>query len=680
MSKVKVSALFLIVPMALLVSVTAFGQGTAFSYQGKLADGGVSANGQYDFQFKLFDTQTVGTGAQQGGLVGASNVTVTAGVFTVQLDFGACPACFDGSPRFLEIAVKQTAGSTFVTLSPRQPITSTPYAIKSQNAATADGLSVVCVNCVTSTQIGSVNGSAVTGTIPAASVPGGSTHYIQNSTNQQTPGDFNISGSGTASGTLSANTVNAVTQFNLGGSAVLSAPGLGNLFAGVGAGATGSENAFFGHDAGAANSTGIRNSFFGSNTGLNNSTGSDNAFFGTSAGAANIAGNLNCFFGAFAGQASTAAGNNAFFGAFAGSSSTTGNFNAFFGMSAGIANTTGAHDAFFGEEAGRNNTTGGHNAFFGELAGLNNTTGSDNTIIGTNANVGSANLNFATAIGANAVVSSSNSLVLGSINGVNGATADTRIGIGTTAPAKHLHVRGEGDQEIMIESTDVGGIKWTLQSSDGAANGRFEIIDRTANASRMTVSSTGNVGIGTTAAAAKLDVNGIIHVATLGAADNTNTLCRNSLGQIANCNSSSLRYKADVKPFISGLDVVKRLRPISFTWRQSGGRDIGFGAEEVARVAPQFTFNNERGQIEGVRYDRISVVLVNAIKEQQTQIEQQQEQIKSQEASIGRQRSTIKTQQTLVQPLREQLNQQQTQIDSLKKVVCLDHPSANLCR
>ncbi len=50
----------------------------------------------------------------------------------------------------------------------------------------------------------------------------------------------------------------------------------------------------------------------------------------------------------------------------------------------------------------------------------------------------------ATAIGANAYAGSSNSLILGSINGVNGALADTKVGIGTTTPSERLHVVGNG--------------------------------------------------------------------------------------------------------------------------------------------------------------------------------------------------------------------------------------------
>src|SRR5262249_13036644 len=155
-------------------------------------------------------------------------------------------------------AVKLTSDVNFTTLGPRQLITSTPYALRSLNATAADGLSVACVNCVTSSQIGSVNGSAVTGAIPVGSVPPGSTNYIQNTTNQQAASNFNISGDGIAAGTLSSNIVNATTQYNLGGQRLLSAAGSSNLYAGINAGInnSGVDNAFFGMSAGQANTTG----------------------------------------------------------------------------------------------------------------------------------------------------------------------------------------------------------------------------------------------------------------------------------------------------------------------------------------------------------------------------------------------------------------------------------------
>src|SRR5262245_56521817 len=85
----------------LLTAISAFAQTTAFNYQGKLTDAGNLANATYDMQFKLFDTATVGTGTQQGATITNLAVQVTAGSFSLPLDFGA--TVFDGSARFLEI-------------------------------------------------------------------------------------------------------------------------------------------------------------------------------------------------------------------------------------------------------------------------------------------------------------------------------------------------------------------------------------------------------------------------------------------------------------------------------------------------------------------------------------------------------------------------------------------------
>ena len=226
MMKVKQLLLTASVGLLLLLTHTAAAQTTAFTYQGKLTDSGNLANGNYDFQFKLFDALAAGN--QLGTTQTVNNVTVSNGIFTVNLDFGVCAACFNGAARFLEIAVRPTGGGSFTTLSPRQPITSTPYAL---NAAQLGGL--------------------------AAS------SFLQNSTSQQASSNFNISGDGTAGGTLSANFVNATTRYNLNGQTVLSAAGTNNLFAGINAGTTGSNNAFFGAFAGNGNTTGINNALFG---------------------------------------------------------------------------------------------------------------------------------------------------------------------------------------------------------------------------------------------------------------------------------------------------------------------------------------------------------------------------------------------------------------------------------
>lgn len=122
-----------------LISTLALAQPTAFSYQGKLTDGGVPATGSYDLQFRLFDTSTVGTGIQQGTAVVMSAVAVDSGIFTVALDFGA--NVFDGSPRYLEIGVRPGGSpATYSLLAPRHPITSSPYAVQTLNAQQLGGV------------------------------------------------------------------------------------------------------------------------------------------------------------------------------------------------------------------------------------------------------------------------------------------------------------------------------------------------------------------------------------------------------------------------------------------------------------------------------------------------------------------------------------------------------------
>src|SRR6185295_949869 len=120
---------------------------------------------------------------------------------------------------------------------------------------------------------------------------------------------------------------------------------------------------------------------------------------------------------------------------------------------------------------------------------------------------------------------------------------------------------------------------------------------------------------------------GVVTSNTLGSGGPTQ-LCRNPSNQISDC-SSSLRYKTNIQPFISGLSVLNRLRPITFDWKQGGMHDLGFGAEDVAAIEPLLVTRNDKGEVEGVKYDRITAVLVNAVKEQQEQIKQQQSQIQS---------------------------------------------------
>ena len=406
----------------LFSAVTAFAQGSAFVYQGKLQDGGAAANGTYQFEFKLFDAATGGN--QIGSAISNLPATVTGGIFTATLDFGA--ASYTGAARFLEISVRLNgSGQPYTLLTPRQAVTSTPYAVRALNANQA-------ITADNSANLGGIPAAQYTQTTdPRLSdernpLPG-SANYIQNTTAQQALSNFNISGEG------KADKFTAATQFNIGPSRVLTASfAVNNLFAGINAGQanpTGNNNSFFGSNAGKVTSTGQYNSFFGSAAGQANTSGSSNAFFAANAGKSNTTGDGNAFFGNGSGATNSTGGGNAFFGTSAGSANTIADYNSFFGYSSGLANTTGANNAFFGRnsgfsnisgiantalgsQAGLNNSTGSNNVFLGYFAGQSNTTENLNTFLGYNTN-GAAGITNATAIGANAVVTMSNTMVLG---------------------------------------------------------------------------------------------------------------------------------------------------------------------------------------------------------------------------------------------------------------------------
>ncbi len=117
---------------------------------------------------------------------------------------------------------------------------------------------------------------------------------------------------------------------------------------------------------------------------------------------------------------------------------TTGRSNTAVGMASLYSNSTGSGNIGVGTRSLFYNSTASYNVAVGDSALIDNTDGSSNTGIGSFANVSAGNLTNATAIGARAFVAQNNSMVLGSINGVNGATADTRVAIGTSVPQKQL--------------------------------------------------------------------------------------------------------------------------------------------------------------------------------------------------------------------------------------------------
>ncbi|MBI5384885.1 MAG: tail fiber domain-containing protein [Verrucomicrobia bacterium] len=169
--------------LALAGTLGAAPLGTAFTYQGRLNEGGAPANGTYDLRLTIYDLAAGGTVVSR--VLTNAATGVTNGLFTATLDFGA--GVFTGEARWLEVAVRTSGGGGFVPLSPRQPLTPAPHALYAGAAGTA-------ATAATAGSANSVSAANLTGTMALAQLPGAVL------TNNQT----GVTLSGTFSGTGSA--------------------------------------------------------------------------------------------------------------------------------------------------------------------------------------------------------------------------------------------------------------------------------------------------------------------------------------------------------------------------------------------------------------------------------------------------------------------------------------------
>jgi len=108
-------------------------------------------------------------------------------------------------------------------------------------------------------------------------------------------------------------------------------------------------------------------------------------------------------------------------------------------------------------------------------------------------------------------------------------------------------------------------------------------------------------------------LNGNVSYA-VGGTDTATAVCRNSQGQLAGCTSAS-RFKENVANLTLGLDQLRLLQPVSYTWKSTGQDDIGFIAEQVAAVIPQAVTYNENGEVATFNYNTVSALLVSGVKD-----------------------------------------------------------------
>jgi hypothetical protein len=260
-------------------------------------------------------------------------------------------------------------------------------------------------------------------------------------------------------------------------------------------------NSAFGDLALARNTSGIQNTGIGAWAIRNNSSGSNNSALGDRALNLNTIGNNNVAIGGQANAKSIASNGNVAVGYLSLFEliDSVGNFNVAVGMEAAESLRRGEFNTAIGAYADFNSP-------FSGFRRIN-----------------------ATALGARAFADCNNCIVIGSINNVNGATANAMVGIGTTQPNFPLEVRSPdvfatianfrnaagGFGQIFV--TTEGGVTVDLGASQNTGyagtNNAGNFVLRTNAVNRLFISDpSGHIGIGNEAPTERLDVSGNLNV------------------------------------------------------------------------------------------------------------------------------------------------------------------------
>jgi hypothetical protein len=145
--KTKFAAVVLWLAVLVFPVSTVFAQGTLFTYQGQLTNTNGPAHGTYNMTFQLWNASSGGT--QAGTTITNNGIVITNGLFTVYLDFGNQYA--GGTSYWLQLGVETNGGSGFASLTPRQELTPTPYAIYAEGANAAGLSGIIPIGSLTGT-------------------------------------------------------------------------------------------------------------------------------------------------------------------------------------------------------------------------------------------------------------------------------------------------------------------------------------------------------------------------------------------------------------------------------------------------------------------------------------------------------------------------------------------------
>jgi len=447
-------------------------QSSAITYQGRLTFNGQPATTTYDFECRLYDAEVGGN--QVGPLLTPGSIEADdQGVFTMALDFGAL--AFDGSERWLQLGVRESGGGpTFTPLTPRQKIEAAPYAA----FALRSGLSGSYAEAVTlSNPANAITGAFSGSGAGLSNLNAGALSGIINSAN--------ISGSYTNAVTLN----NAANAFS-GSGAGLTALNASNLSTGT---------------------VGIARLPSGGNWSLaTNLTFDTDLFFINPTN--NLVGIGTTSPGAPLDVQRTSSTNIinplAIFRA-AGTGTSSGSLR--------TQNSAGNHFNFGITAAGDYGL--GYNANIGLAGDLLRITPTGSMGLGTPTPANRLDVEGGVAIGANYAGTN--------IAPANGLLVEGSVGIGTASPSEPLHIVDSLFSTVLLDRTSGSQVTLSAQGSAGqvgTANAfPFRLLSN--NTVRLTVTPTGDVGVGTTGPLAKLHVNGDVRVDGNVSVASTNRYC-----------------------------------------------------------------------------------------------------------------------------------------------------------
>lgn len=322
----------------------------------------------------------------------------------------------------------------------------------------------------------------------------------------------------------------------------------------------------------------VNNFYLGEMAGQNQAGGgTDNTAIGYSSLKENINGSFNTAIGAFAlGQLDYGTENVAI-GYQSMDQTTEGDYNVAIGQGALSASPLGSKNVAIGYQA---LNTGSN--FFG------------NTAIGSSADI-AVGKSFSTAIGANAYAADHNCIVLGSISGINGATASTNVGIGTTAPEARMHVK--------VNSTQSASTNLLLQDTL-ADFARIHFMNTT-NSILWEVNAKPEVND----AAARLNFRYIVDI--LSVHGDGDAVLAGALTQ-----NSDATLKKNIHQLESALDNTLSLHGYQYHWidtTRNQALQYGVLAQEIEKAYPELVYTDPQG-IKSVNYAGLLPVLLESIK------------------------------------------------------------------